>query len=332
MNAIISNKYRENIKGLGIEIAGLLEGEFNSDEIVEAFRNFYYEKLILDVTSIKGYSDSANLIVSLKKIFTFLDPSKLVLLLENIPQINNTQILSQIVALKIYNFTFDINEVKTLLATPKLYAEVVELANNNLPESFTTEKIGARIIGIKNVTSHAGATSLTYMMYQELIKNYKVKCLEMGKDDFKYFYNEDLKSIVKEQFMDEIYKCKDCDVILIDVNDYTNEMFIKEILYLIEPGVLKLNKTIALDKDVLSRLANQKIILNRSNISLEKSEQFESESNLKIFDILRNLNERDAINPQIMNLLIKLGFNKTNNGVMSLDDTERKKTLFDTFK
>ena len=38
--------------------------------------------------------------------------------------------------------------------------------------------------------------------------------------------------------------------------------------------------------------------------------------------------ERDKINPQVINLLTKLGFNKVNNGNIINDDTEKKKSFF----
>ena len=332
MNAVIANKYKEQIKGLGLEIVGLLEGDFSSDDVIQAFSNFYYEKLILDITSIRDYSNTSNLIVNLKKIFTFLDPTKVVLLLENIPQLNNSPFLSKVVDLNIYNFTFDINEIKTLLVTPKTYQQVIDYDNyNEVAQDKLSTNTKTKILGIKNITEHAGASTLIYMMYLELSKHYSVKCLEIDKEDFKYFYNEDLVSIKNEQLMDELLKEPHPEILLIDLNDYENDMLIKNILYVLEPSVLKLNKLVANNKEILSKLQDKKVILNRTSISLESARQFESESNIKAFDIIRNVNERNEVNPQIMNLLLKLGFKKVNNGVISMDDTERKKTLFDSF-
>lgn len=333
MNAVIGNNYKDNLKSIGIEIVGLLEGSFTSEEIISAFSNFYYEKLIIDITSIKDYTNTNNLLVNLKKIATFLDPNKIILLLENIAELNNSPFLSKIVNLNIYNFTFDINEISILINSPKTYEQVSNYANY---EETAKSKLGSnsktRVIGIKNVTDHAGATTLIYMMYQELAKYYKVKCFEIDKTDFKYFYNEDLVSIKKEQLMDHLLMEPTMDVALVDVNDYENELLIKETLYLIEPSVLKLNKLMDNDKDVLTRLVGKNVVLNKTCISLEKSRQFESEAKLNVFDIIRNVNERQTPNPQIMNLLIKLGFKKVNDGVIIQDDTEKKKGLFDNFK
>jgi hypothetical protein len=57
-------------------------------------------------------------------------------------------------------------------------------------------------------------------------------------------------------------------------------------------------------------------------------QEFSKAINLTPFDIIRNINERDKINPQVINLLTKLGFNKTNNGNIINDDTEKKKSFF----
>lgn len=333
MNVVVANKYKEQIKSLGIEITGILEGEYTAEYIAETYSNYYYDKLILDVTSIRDYANTETLFISLKKIFTFLDPNKSIVLLDSIPQLNNSVFYSKLVQLQIYNFTSDLNEVKNLLVTPKTYADVSnygELESTIHTSTDISSKI--RVIGVKNVTEHAGATTLIYMMYQELSKVYKVKCIEIDKQDFKYFYNEDMVSIAKEQLVDQFLIDQGISVMLVDLNDFNDDVYVKEKIYILEPSVLKLNKLMDKDKGVLTRLANEKIILNRTNISLESAKQFQDESKLKVFDIIRNLNERDEVNPQICNLLIKLGFNKVNGGVISADDTERKKGLLDALK
>ena len=333
MNVVVANKYKETIKSLGIEITGILEGEYTAEYIAETYSNYYYDKLILDVTSIRDYANTETLFISLKKIFTFLDPNKAVILLDSIPQLNNSVFYSKLVQLQIYNFTSDVNEVKNLLVTPKIYSDVSKYGElESAIQTSTQMSSKIRVIGVKNITEHAGATTLIYMMYQELSKYYKIKCIEIDKQDFKYFYNEDMVSIAKEQLVDQFLIEQGLDVMLVDLNDFNDDTYVKEKLYILEPSVLKLNKMMDKDKTVLTRLANEKIVLNRTNITLESAKQFQEESKLKVFDIIRNLNERDAVNPQIINLLIKLGFNKTNGGVISADDTERKKGLLDAFK
>ena len=157
MNVIISNKYRNELRNIGIDISGVLEGEYNSEQIINAFSNYYYEKIILDVTAIKDYNNISNLLEELKKIFYILDPNRSIILFENTQVFNNGIIISNLVSNKIYNYAFSLPEVIELFNNPRTYGEV-----NNYDMS-TTNNV-SRIIGIKNVTDNAGTTTLMYMM------------------------------------------------------------------------------------------------------------------------------------------------------------------------
>ena len=322
MNVVISNKYRNELRNIGIDISGVLEGEYSSEQIVNAFNNYYYEKVILDITAIKGYNNVSNLITELKKIFYILDPNRSIVLLENTPEFNNNIIISNLVSSKIYNYAFSLPEVIELFNNPRSYGEV------NSYDTLSTTNDVSRIIGIKNITSSAGTTTLMYMMMNELSKKYTVKCIEVNQDDFKYFKNENMKSVNAESFMNEILTEPYPDVILVDQNNYDNELLIKETLYLLEPSILKFNKAIDKNPNLLADLKDKKIIYNRTQMPLPKLQEFSQANNLTPFDIIRNINERDKINPQVINLLTKLGFNKTNNGNIINDDTEKKKSFF----
>ena len=124
MNVVISNKYRNELRNIGIDISGVLEGEYSSEQIVNAFNNYYYEKVILDITAIKGYNNVSNLITELKKIFYILDPNRSIVLLENTPEFNNNIIISNLVSSKIYNYAFSLPEVIELFNNPRNYGEV----------------------------------------------------------------------------------------------------------------------------------------------------------------------------------------------------------------
>ena len=53
MNVMVVNKYKELLMGLNIEVMKSIEGVFNVDEIIDTFTNFYYDKMILDITAIE---------------------------------------------------------------------------------------------------------------------------------------------------------------------------------------------------------------------------------------------------------------------------------------
>lgn len=52
MNVIIANKYKEMLMNLDIEVIKSIEGEFDVDEIINNFTNFYFDRMILDITAI----------------------------------------------------------------------------------------------------------------------------------------------------------------------------------------------------------------------------------------------------------------------------------------
>ena len=57
MNVIISNKYQSLLASLNIDVIKSINGEFSVDELVQQFQSFYYNKMIIDITAIKGYED-----------------------------------------------------------------------------------------------------------------------------------------------------------------------------------------------------------------------------------------------------------------------------------
>ena len=57
MNVIIANRYQTMLQSLNIDVIKMLNGEFEVSEIVSSFQNFYFQRMILDVTAIKGYKD-----------------------------------------------------------------------------------------------------------------------------------------------------------------------------------------------------------------------------------------------------------------------------------
>ena len=60
MNVMIYNKYKDLLLGLNIDVMKSLEGVYNVDEIIDTFTNFYYDKMILDITAIDGNNDIRN--------------------------------------------------------------------------------------------------------------------------------------------------------------------------------------------------------------------------------------------------------------------------------
>ena len=60
MNVIISNLNSNKFVNLDIDVIKSITGEFTVDEIVQSFSNFFFNRMILDVTAIKDYANVNN--------------------------------------------------------------------------------------------------------------------------------------------------------------------------------------------------------------------------------------------------------------------------------
>ncbi|MBQ3422719.1 MAG: hypothetical protein IJH34_13915, partial [Romboutsia sp.] len=61
MNVLIGNKYSDVLAMLDIDVIKSITGEYEADEIVSMFKNFYCNRIIIDLTAIKGYTDVSNI-------------------------------------------------------------------------------------------------------------------------------------------------------------------------------------------------------------------------------------------------------------------------------
>ena len=316
MNVIVSNKYQTLLGTLNIEVIKTINGEFSVQDLVNQFSNFFYNKMIIDITAIKNYED----VNKMRELSMNFDMDKVVLLLDDSPKVNNAMYLSQLVSVGIYNFTRSVDAISFLIDNPNSYKDVASYQNFNNDANFGMNnsllekegRIEQRVIGFKNVTEHAGATTLVYMLKKQLEKNYKVKAIEVNNTDFEYFNDKTLES---SDFMNASFKISnnsDKEVILVDLND-ADESLCTEIVYLIEPGIIKLNKLIRNDRKVFDKLRNKRIVLNKSVLDNEDVKDFEYESGSKVFFNIPCLDEKLDNNSKINEFLIALGFSRIEN-------------------
>lgn len=327
MNVIVSNKYQSLLASLNIDVIKSINGEFSVDDLIAQFSTFYYNKMILDITAIKGYED-INIMQNLSVNF---DMSKVILLLDDSEVVNSPVYISQLISMGIYNFTNDVNTIKYLIDNPNQYKDVANYHNisgfkkpvlNEKAIDNTRGKIGQKIIGFKNVTEHAGATTLIYLLKLHLEKSYKVKAVEIDKNDFVYFNDESLESISSLGFNDFLSQNSDYDVILVDLNEVNVLEYCHDIVYLIEPGLIKLNKLIRQDNAIFEKLSDKKIVLNRSVLSEKDVMDFEKESGSKVFFNMPCLDDK-LDDQKIINIfLTNLGFSRveenSSNGIFSI--------------
>ena len=311
MNVIIANEAKAMLSTLDIDVIKSVDGVHTADEIVEMFKNFFYARMILDITAIKDYND----IINIQKISIGLDADKIILLLPNNEASTSSSYLSKIISMGIYNFTTTVDGVKYFLDHPNTYKDVAHIQQLNDLSTTINEKVvaGSRIIGIKNVTDHAGSTTLIYMLKKELEQSYgmSVVAIEGNRHDFMYFNSSNMISIDDEHLMTEIVKHNDVAIILVDLNDSSNEGACSDVLYLIEPSSIKLNKLMRRNRRVFEELRGRKIILNKSLLSNSDIMDFEYEGKTKVFYNIPPLNDR-VKNPVLSDFLSKIGLiNKT---------------------
>ena len=254
MNVLVVKKQEDVISALNIEVIKTLRGVFDADEIISTFTNFYFARMIIDVTALKDYEDVA----IYQKLSIGLPIDKVILLIPSSSAAANNYFLSKLISMGYYNFTTNGDGVKYLLTNPNSYKDVAYLhqveapTNNVVPtENGGTVLSGIRILGVKNVTDEAGSSSLIYMMKKELEEKYNLSVLavEVDKRDFTFFRSKDMISTDKTSIATELLKAKNYNYILDDLNDY-DENICDETLYLIEPSIIKLNKLMLRDNGV----------------------------------------------------------------------------------
>lgn len=329
MNVIISNQKKELLEALNIDIIKSVNGQFEVEEIVEMFKNFYYQRMVLDITAIKNYND----IKSLQKLSISLDMEKIILLLEDSESSSSPEYLSKLISMGIYNFTKNVDGILYLYNNPNSYRDVAQYHQLDMVSSQeqvvyqASEPNYCRVIGIKNLTEQTGATTFTYMMVKQLSKHYNVVGLEVDKNDFSFFNSKLLHSITNKDIAKFIEDNKNKDAIIVDLDKNQAAVnIVQDIIYLLEPSVIKLNKMLYLNKTALKDVDGKKVILNQSLLSSKEVLELQYEAKIKFFFNMPPLNERDN-NIMIMDtFLAKLGFLRQQTG-----EVEKRKKILGLF-
>ena len=292
MNIVIENLNSSIIDSISIATVKRLNGTYDVGVLFNEISSLSYEKAIIDITSLNNYND----INVLKSLISFIKPDNLILVLskENI----SIEYLNSIIELGIYNIAYTAEHIVELYSNPNNYEDAIILVNKS-------KKI-TKTIGFKNVTKHAGATTLIYILKKHLDKARKVLALEIDKLDFNFFYNKEMISIQDNAIDMTLEKYGNTDIILIDLNNSKNAVkYCDEIIYLVEPTMIRINESMMVDPTTFNSLKDKKVILNKSPLTNDEIKEFEGESHIKPYYVLPMLNERrnsDLIN----NLIDKL--------------------------
>ena len=316
MNVIVANRYRDALASLDIEVIKKLEGEYTASEIVETFKNVYFNKMILDVTALKDYKN----IKTIQNLSLSLDMERVVLLLDGSPETSAPEYLSDLISMHIYNFTFNIEGVKYLYEHPNSYRDVAQYhqLDTNHEVSYVSEPRvssaggGTTVISFNNVTNMAGSTTLTYIAKKQLSRNYNVVAIEVNKHDFIYFDEKDMYSVASSDLGNSIVKYgKNADIILIDANNNSSAESLSNIsIYLIEPSKIQINKLLTKSPDAFNRCRGKKVVLNKCLLSQQDISDFSYETKVDVFYSLPPLDDQSSNNAALDEFFVKLGFHK----------------------
>lgn len=337
MNVIISNKNKGILDKLDIEVIKRLDGDYSVDEIIDIFQNFFFNKMVIDITALKDYQDMR----TIQKFSMAFDMNKVIFLLDPSSTGATPDYLSKLISMGIYNFTTNLEGLVYLYSNPNSYRDVaqyhkldsmiiteeeppkvnlvspvsfssnnsvssddVEIENYTQETNFVSKK---RVIGVKSVTPGAGATTLIYLMKKQLEKKYNVLAIEIEKRDFIYFNDKSLLSLSNGVIGETLNTNNDKDIILVDLNGSpTAENFCTDVLYLIEPSIIKINRLLSIKPKILNELKGKKIILCPSMLTDKDVKDFEYEANLKVFYNMHPVDDHSK-SDEVTSLLNKLG-------------------------
>ena len=293
MNVIVSNLNADKFLNLDVDIIKTISGEFTAEEIVQSFSNFFFNRMFLDITAVQDYLDISNI----KKLSIGLDVSKIILLLNNDPLVNSDNYISGLISIGIYNFARTEDELKYLYNNPNSYRDVAHLQKINSSLNASMEKLDTevRVIGFKNFTSHAGATSLIYMLKKRLDKDYYTVAIEINKKDFLFYNDKNMVSCQASEVNNMIMQYRDANIILVDLNDLNTSFchsICEDVIYLMESSVLMINKLVMLDNKCFEKIANEKVVLNNSVLNRQDVLQLEKEADISFFYVFPPMNDR----------------------------------------
>lgn len=335
MNVLVVNQQENVLSPLNIEIIKTLRGTFSADELISTFTNFFFARMIIDITALQMPED----IVTYQKLSIGLPIDKIILLIPPNSRVANNFFLSKLISMGYYNFTTNGDGVMYLLNTPNTYKEVAHLhqpevaPQQMMPQQQVQQPMmpqqgmqpmqqpmgqmgqmapmmaGPRSLGVKDITDGAGASSLIYMMKKELeAQNLSVLAIEVEKREFAFFKEKNMISTDKHSVAQEIMKAGNFNYVLVDLNDY-DEPLCDDVIYLIEPSVIKLNKLMLRDRTIFSKLRGKKVIVNKSILSQADVREFSQEAGIRLFYVLPPLNDRER-SRDIYDLLAHLGMLK----------------------
>lgn len=324
MNIVIKNENRGIINNLSIDVVKTLDGEFTRDDLERELSLVNYNFVIVDLTAIKNYYDN-NYLYDFLGYFNV--PNRVIIVLNDGFVANSKIFLRNLIEHGYYNFATSDVDIVRLLDRQNTYDDVktyvygYDFMQSDTTRSVRDEKVfqtNKTIIGIENGYEHSGATTFMYLLVKELSKKYRVKGIEMYKNDSKFFKDDRIISCDSRAEAEIIIKTlKDIDIFVFDLNGSDVGDICDKVFYLVEPGIIKLNKLVKGNRDIYNKLIGKNVILNRCNIPTEEIKNLEYETKLNILTTIPNLNEREDNGVIMKNVCSKLNISIKRKGIFN---------------
>ena len=74
MNVLVLNEQQNQLQTIDVDIIKSVTGQFEASEVVQMFKDFFFNKMILDVTALKDYDKP----ITYKTIADGLNPDKVI--------------------------------------------------------------------------------------------------------------------------------------------------------------------------------------------------------------------------------------------------------------
>lgn len=318
MNVVTANENKIIMDRLDIDIIKRIDGQFELRELLSKFVNLYFNKMIIDITSIQNYQD----INVIKELSTSVDPSRVILLLNDDPTVNSSFYMSNLISCGFYNFTRNYEGIKFLYGTPNSYDNVKHLVISEeevqkqaeefvAPRAVTYDTYdGRKVIGIANLTNHAGATSLVNMLVRHCNDGgVPAVGLEMFKQDLIFYHDSNLSTCFNKSDLEKkLGLYSDVGCVFIDLNEFGEaDKYCDKVFYLVEPSYVMLTKLLKKDKNAFGIHKDDYIVLNKSFVNDQEIPDFEYETKIKVFDNIPPLNDRAQVLDEIVDFLRKIG-------------------------
>ena len=183
MNVIVANEKQNELSKLDIDIIKNTTGIFESSVLVEMYKTFFFNKIVVDGTALKNYRN----IDTYKELIRGLEAEKIIFYIPENTSLCTANFLASLINIGIYNFTTNLDGVKYLIKHSNSLKDVEHIltvasqqpivpAPINTEEKSSTEDlvinfdstVGPKIVGVKNLTRQSGATTFIYMLKNEL--------------------------------------------------------------------------------------------------------------------------------------------------------------------